>query len=360
MIEAPIRPNLQPRDEIPQAFRPEFYQEAGAQQIKDDVKSFLGEYRFEVPDHPYSMGFSEEKLVDPNTRESMSSKAQKAIELKKAQNLSSVREEAELEGFFSLESQLREAQTGTIVWFSPPGAKEDGYGDYGFAYTGKKEGDIVKMNAIRLESPSITDFNIIAGAMWGQQEEMGAEYFLKTPMVLDIPEDKAWEFIQGVFEIKPKEDKVIFEESMVEMGPLIDEASVVLRYGTDEEKRLAIAVLENRSIELKSRFSNKGNEKTIYLSDFKPLKLDDALNIPRYISPPPLVAGSCGMSGKIEGSNFLGKMLSSPNSLTNKENQEWFSCPKCAYKADGPVGNRCPGCGLTKEQFAKEGGEACD
>lgn len=36
-----------------------------------------------------------------------------------------------------------------------------------------------------------------------------------------------------------------------------------------------------------------------------------------------------------------------------------FTCPKCPYKASGPIGNQCPGCGLTKEQFAEEGGEIC-
>lgn len=41
--------------------------------------------------------------------------------------------------------------------------------------------------------------------------------------------------------------------------------------------------------------------------------------------------------------------------------REWFTCPKCPYKADGPIGNMCPGCGITKEQFAKDSGEPiCD
>jgi hypothetical protein len=40
--------------------------------------------------------------------------------------------------------------------------------------------------------------------------------------------------------------------------------------------------------------------------------------------------------------------------------QEWFNCPKCKYKADGPVGNKCPGCNLTKEAYAEETGVVCD
>jgi hypothetical protein len=42
------------------------------------------------------------------------------------------------------------------------------------------------------------------------------------------------------------------------------------------------------------------------------------------------------------------------------DTQEWFTCPKCRYKADGPVGNQCPGCGLTKEQYVEETGVSCD
>lgn len=39
--------------------------------------------------------------------------------------------------------------------------------------------------------------------------------------------------------------------------------------------------------------------------------------------------------------------------------QEYFKCPKCKYQADGPIGNTCPGCGLTKEKAAKDGIETC-
>ena len=49
------------------AFRPEFYERATEGQIRDDVVSFLAEYRFEVPDFEYKMGIADSKLVDPNS-----------------------------------------------------------------------------------------------------------------------------------------------------------------------------------------------------------------------------------------------------------------------------------------------------
>lgn len=57
----------------------------------------------------------------------------------------------------------------------------------------------------------------------------------------------------------------------------------------------------------------------------------------------------CGYSG---GFSISKGEISSPFSVS--EFTEWFTCPKCQYHADGPVGNKCPSCGITKEQFVKE------
>lgn len=48
-------------------------------------------------------------------------------------------------------------------------------------------------------------------------------------------------------------------------------------------------------------------------------------------------------------------------SYLGNEDQEWFKCPKCDYQADGPVGNQCPGCKITMEEYAQEEGAVmCD
>lgn len=69
------------------------------------------------------------------------------------------------------------------------------------------------------------------------------------------------------------------------------------------------------------------------------------------------VQTGCGSQGGLETNRN-----NSPWSVSefgNNNDQEWFQCPKCRYKANGPVGNTCPGCGLTKEQYAQEAGIAC-
>jgi len=59
--------------------------------------------------------------------------------------------------------------------------------------------------------------------------------------------------------------------------------------------------------------------------------------------------GSSGSASKDKQNNSIFRV--------SDFSEEWFTCPKCGYKADGPVGNSCPGCGITKEQYAAETGE---
>ncbi|MCL6096216.1 MAG: hypothetical protein M1444_00830 [Patescibacteria group bacterium] len=69
---------------------------------------------------------------------------------------------------------------------------------------------------------------------------------------------------------------------------------------------------------------------------------------------------------KIPGCAGGGGSTSSISSIINRSvnlglsDKEWFTCPKCSYKADGPIGNTCPGCGLTKEDYAQESGDICE
>lgn len=340
------------------AFRHEFYEKATDGQIRDDIVSYLAEYRFEVSEFEYRLGILDDQLVDPNSQEPMTAKAKKAIATRRKYNLGTSREEAELEGLSVLERRIKKNPTGTVIWFSPPGPKEDGYGDYGFAYTGKVEEGELRMTAIRLENPSIEDFKVVATSMLGEDGQKDAEDFLRNPKVVDIDEDRAKEFIHGVFEIKTKETKRVFEKALGKMEGAIESFTHVVKTGTALQIQEAINAMENLSIEFKERLGRSFQDNVVFLADYKAINLYDAMRIQRYISKPPPVFGSCGMSGKIESSNIFTRLFDS--TLFNKSSQEWFNCPKCTYKADGPIGNKCPGCGLTKEEYAQNGGLACE
>ncbi|MGE5042214.1 MAG: hypothetical protein ACM3IJ_04910 [Candidatus Levyibacteriota bacterium] len=68
-----------------------------------------------------------------------------------------------------------------------------------------------------------------------------------------------------------------------------------------------------------------------------------------------------GNTMKVDSVSPRAGVFGNEASVFSNEEDKWFNCPKCKYKADGPVGNTCPGCGLTKEKYAQEEGvEVCD
>ncbi|MDO8621055.1 MAG: hypothetical protein Q7R31_02125 [Candidatus Levybacteria bacterium] len=345
------------------AFRHEFYEEAKEHQIRDDLVSYLGEYRFEVSEFNYRLGISNGILVDPNTGESMSLKAKRAIEFKRRRGLNTSREEAEFEGFINLEQGLSKKPFGVAVWLSPPGQKAEGCGDYGFAFVGKRNGNELEMTAIRLENPTINDFNKAANALWGEKGYEKVEDLLRQPMVIDISLDKVKEFIHGNFEIKDEQSKTIFGKALDKLSGIIDEVALIIKTGTSEQKQKAFHTLENLAIELKERLGALFKENVIFMSDYRISKLATFMGIDRYTNKPKLVAGSCGSTSdrnSLNSSNVFSKYSSLNGLLSLSEDNEWFTCPKCNYKATGPVGDECPKCHITKEEFAESGAEVCD
>lgn len=345
------------------AFRREFYQDAQRHQIRDDIVSYLGEYRFEVSEFNYRLGISNGILVDPNTGESMSLKAKKAIEFKRRRSLNTSREEAEFEGFINLEQGLSEKPFGTAVWLSPPGPKAEGYGNYGFVFVGRRNGNELEMTALRLENPTINDFNKAANALWGEKGYEKAEDLLRQPMVIDISLGKVKEFIHGNFEIKDEQSKTIFRKALDKLSGIIDEASFIIKNGTLEQKQKAFHAVENLAIELKARLGSLFKENVVFMSDYRMSKLSTFMGIDRYTNKPKVVAGSCGSTSDknaLNSSNVFSKYSSLSGLLSLSEDSEWFTCPKCNYEANGPIGDECPSCHITKEEFAESGAEVCD
>lgn len=77
------------------------------------------------------------------------------------------------------------------------------------------------------------------------------------------------------------------------------------------------------------------------------------------------VKAGCGSSSGVTiggGGGILGNSVSQfglQKGGGGGSEQEWFSCPECHYKANGPVGNSCPGCHLTKDAYAEKTGISC-
>lgn len=360
----------------PEAFNLEYFSYSTPEEIRADIISYLGEYRFALQKSDYVMVYSCEGtgnayVRDPQRGEPMSIKARRAIEERKLQDKVVNREQAELEGMLLLDEKLRHAKTGdTIFWASPPGPQDDGYGDYGFIYTGKVEVDNedpnrreLHMTAVRVENPSFDQFRTTLSLLIGRELDFkSAEDFLANPEVIDrdIPQvfiDKILELYCGINLDSNEKEK--FKKVIQEIDPLINEVVAVIKNGKKDEKLKAFYTLENYSLKLKTSYQDDGKEKISYIdSPGDNLRISDLM--PFYNYQPPVIKGSCHDTSSIKSNNIFSNSL---DKLTNSlfgDNQEWFSCPKCNYKADGPVGDTCPKCGLTKEAYAEETGISCD
>lgn len=350
------------------AFGLEYSKTFNEGEIKNDIVSYLGEYRFRLPKYHYQLVFSEGKLKSSFGDESMFVKAQRSIEKNRRLGDPTRREEAELEGITSLESQLKFSQNGdTVIWASPPGPREEGYGNYGFVYLGKVEKDYrqninLLMTAIRVENPSIGKFNkafrsLVYGSLNDQSVGFQtAEQFLRNPVVISKNLDP--KYVDGVlkeiFEFKPDEkEQKRFNCLVTRMRSLINDLIDIVKTGDSEEKIKAFYALENCFIRFEEESRNQ-TEVIIYSESDK--KLRDI--IPYYSYQPPVVVGSCGSTSSTRSNNIFNNNFQSLMEAIFGED-EWFTCPKCYYKADGPVGGKCPNCGLTKEEYAKLGNKVC-
>ncbi len=141
------------------------------------------------------------------------------------------------------------------------------------------------------------------------------------------------------------------------MQGLIDDFPQIVANGIVSKIQEALYVLENLAIQLRQRYESELGGNIVSLPDYKYSDLASYMAGGEYTNRPPIVAGSCGIS---TSNNDIFRSINSPLGNLFNDTQEWFICPKCHYQADGPIGDTCPGCGLTKEAYAKETGIVCE
>jgi len=345
---------------------------------KRHIVAYLKEYRLQVQKHSYLLifgraqnGQSPVSLRDEDRGESLVQKAQRAIVSRTEKKQPIHREEAELEGLAFLNEQLRFSQTGdTVVWASPPGPKDEGYGNYGFLYIGRvtksSSGEAsVAMQAIRIEKPILSEYNAALTEITG--EEIAYEHadtFLARPKVVrqnfsDVEIDT---LLQKHFDFTPnEEDRILADRVINKMESLLEDFVTVMQTGTREERIKAFYTVENYALQLKAQEKAlaKNAENVIFMHKAMPfLRLANLVD--KFGHRPPVVAGSCGSTDGKSSSNSLTSTSGSESLARGVFGEaEGFTCPKCLKPADGPVGDTCPNCGITKDEFIKEGGVAC-
>jgi hypothetical protein len=346
-------------------FRLEYYEKHTPDQVAiNDIVSFLGEYYFRIPKYSYKLKFSGGEIKDPLKEESMLNIAEKAIYEKIAKNSTYSRELAEKQGIQNLNNQLSKAQSGdTIFWASPPGPKEEGYGDYGFIFMGNVQqtsnGKDIQMTAIHVDNPTLEQFNQANYLFIGEKTGFKtAEEFIANPRVIKEHFDEGYidSLLGKTFSFKPnKEEQEKFKIITQKMSPLYPEFVRLAKdpHKPKSEKIKALYSIINYALQLKKEYDWPFTGRENIIVDFKPIP-GLAVIAGKYGHEPPKAAGSCPSN---KSSNLLSKGSFLNNLLGD---QEWFHCPKCGYQADGPIGDTCPGCKLTKEEYARETGISCD
>lgn len=349
----------------PQAFRLEYKESTPEQRLREDIRSYLGEYRFKIPKHKFNLVYRQ-GLRDPITGELMSDITKKAVEDRIWSGLSPHREVNEVKAALSLDQQLELAPDGiyTIFFASPPPyPAEPGYGTHGFINYGRvvKSNDRIRagpMTAARIEGMNLVGSNNFLSRVKCQRVDFSTvDEVLASPVVVpqNFREDQIDKLLGEIFHFD--EDSTIklkAEKVLKKLDPWIDRFVGAVKIGAPELTRKLFNVIENLSI----KYMNEDPSLT-YLDDWR---------TPREIirihgNQAEQVPGSCppNMENNIRSSNILGSRFNSLNSALGEP--KWFVCPNCGYEADGPVGNSCPkdkgGCGITKDKFAKNGGKVC-
>lgn len=373
------------------AFNLEYERDYADQELRDDVVSYLGEYRLRVPKFEYELVFGENLddqikgilVRDSRERESMRIKAQRSIHERKMQGKSVHREESEYFALSFLDQQMSKAKIGdTLLWGSPPGPKEEGYGDYGFLFYGKVRAGIdpngrdekrIEMKAIRVEKPSIAHYNVFFNEFVQMPVDFShADEYLASPFLMsqDISENVIDGALKRHFDFEiDNQDQDVFEKVIADLNPVIDDFIVLCKTGTKFEKLEAFYALENYAISLRDKYKTEldTDGKDVFKDEYRQtdLRLSDILD--EHGHRPPKVAGSCGSTEStnppdgLESNNIMSSGLRALMKALGIELDEGFTCPKCLFKAVGPIGDSCPGCKVTKQEYAKmSGAEVCD
>lgn len=349
-----LRENVGPR-----AFNLEYGERVSPLEIRDDLVSYLCEYRLKIQKWQYAYTLREQpnlKICDCRSHEPMTDKVKRAIQKRKCLREPVRREEAELEGFLSLEDQL--AKTGedpTILWASPPGPKSEGYGDYGFIYFGKIDRDkkSLAMTAIRVENPTLEAFNRTLTDLLGEKVDFRtAEDFLSQPFVLDrdIDEQTLNRVLMGNFWFVQNKDKEsMFRKITGRMDSMVNDFVDMIRRGIKEGRVRAFNALENYALKLKAEYENFPWEQISYDRNKKLGEI-----VADFSHQPPVVGGSCGSSssenGLLKSNNILSLGLSLEGLFLEEDEfgERTFECPSCGkvnIRPKGKLLTKCQHCG---------------
>lgn len=360
------------------AFSLEYRRETPKASITEDIKSYLAEYYLAVPCFQYELSYTPDafgrfRLVAPSDGEAMTAKCQRAIQKRKGLWKNTSREEAEYQCACSLETQLKTASDGDMIfWTSPPGKPEDGYGTYGFFFEGNislsanTSSKRISITAFRIENQSVAQCRKAATELVGEPVHFNtAEECISNPKIMrPVDEDTMEHVLTDIFHFTPSPKRQqLFTDVIQIVNPQIDRMIDLIKQSeSKEEIQKGFWALENYTISLCDRAERN-------FDGMVPKRASDVNRLPAVVpfemlvayfgqKPPPATAGSCGSTGGGKSSTIFNK-ISFVTNLFSPESSENFVCPNCHKESTPPVGDSCPKCGITKQEADARGWITC-
>ncbi len=329
------------------------------------VETHIGE-RFNVLLSKTKYEIKDGQIYGENTEEPFIEIVQRGVEYRKRFGNSEdwPREQAELEGFIQIEKTLagENSKPGDMMLsVSPSGGSYD-HNFYDIFTLKEEEGEryIEGRRYSSSLSSKETGERLKKVGLMPEKAEDSPEYFLSHP--IRIEHSKAgFTNAENIHRYLHMEHDYATEEEFLEVikicSPLITSYINTLSESPIDERMQLLtfnAILNKADMAM---YHVRSGRKTPYIDKFVLTDMKTEIMALGSVKVREVKTG-CGSSGGFELSKGKGSGVFSVGEYGNKE---WFICPKCNYKADGPVGNTCPGCGLTKEAYAQESGEpVCD
>ena len=300
-----------------------------------------------------------------------------------------VREAAEIEGFKKIQILLTSPDTPvgtTFMVISPPSVVKDSPYTHNFVdgYQSAIDPDSGKLilNYVRFSSPiAVEEYAPIAKRLdpeflqrkKEQEEVTGGNipmdaWYLQNPFMIPAQEGQT---IDSVFqEYFANDIKAMEEDAWHELDQVYLPYKLYLLDQLTKPDFDPIAIAEAYNAMLvstkKEHHEKRAEAKVVFDAKTHKLENDDYQRIAAFVSrhgrdSVQEVKAGCGNSGGFAFGSNPERTSMILNSVAQFGRQEWFKCPECRYQANGPIGNICPGCGLTKDEYAEqEGVEVCD
>src|SRR5258706_5338427 len=312
------------------------------QTIEDNLVRYVAEFRLGVKFDSFS--YSEkvnsrtnERFLVANTQGPVRDIFRKAISTRENLGLPTRRESVECLGFEKLEQDLLSAPDKTLfMWVSPPGTKEEGYGNYSFTFVGQVDVDpesalkdikvIPYRNVLSIEDHAayfnkLTDEDIVL--------ERDTD-FLSHPVI--IP------FQKGAVEVPDHVLAIIGEQEKIDtgwnsrlreiLGPLVQGYLELIRQRASEETLIqALHAIENISIAFKEDIVYQLKQDTQII----PLEImgsvDDIFDTYGKHAPPQ-ATGSCPPNNKAASGSATLMELQMMHGVDSRGSLA-FECPLC-------------------------------